>query len=392
MFGLVDCNNFYASCERVFQPKLEGVPIVVLSNNDGCIIARSNEAKALGIPMGGAFYQVKPLCQKHGVQVFSSNYSLYGDMSRRVMQVLTESCPAVEIYSIDEAFLDLSGISPERLIPLMRELRTKVKQWTGIPVSIGMAPTKTLAKAANRLAKKDLGCGGVKMLATPEAQNTALASLDVGDVWGIGHRLSAKLNALDYTTALDLCGADPLSIRRQFNVVLERLVRELQGESCLTLEEVRPARQTILSSRSFGRLVTDIKDFEQAVATYTCRGAEKLRQDDLLAQAVLVMVRTNPFKAKEPQYRASQVVALPYPTDDNRVLATHTLQGLRTIYRKGFRYHKAGIMLLDLMPSDRWQPTLFHQPDPKAQAVMQTLDKLNRRYGRHTLRLPLWAQ
>lgn len=345
MFGLVDCNNFYASCERVFQPKLEGVPIVVLSNNDGCIIARSNEAKALGIPMGGAFYQVKPLCQKHGVKVFSSNYSLYGDMSRRVMQVLTESCPAVEIYSIDEAFLDLRGIASERLIPLMKELRAKVKQWTGIPVSIGMAPTKTLAKAANRLAKKDPTCGGVKMLATPDTQTTALAGLELGDVWGIGHRLAAKLNALGYTTALDLRGADPLTIRRQFNVVLERLVRELQGESCLTLEEVRPARQTILSSRSFGRLVTDIKDLEQAVATYTCRGAEKLRQDDLLAQAVLVMVRTNPFKAKEPQYRASQVVALPYPTADNRVLATYTLQGLRAIYRKGFRYHSGDGLL-----------------------------------------------
>lgn len=387
MFGLVDCNNFYASCERVFNPKLEGVPIVVLSNNDGCIVARSNEAKALGIPMGAPLFKVAKLCQRHGVQVFSSNYQLYGDMSRRVMTVLREEMPAVEVYSIDEAFIDLRGIAVAALPDLMRRVRAKVKQWTGIPVSIGIAPTKALAKVANRIAKKNPATGGVWMLADTPSQLEALASLDVADVWGVGRKLTGHLNRQGIHTALDLRNSDPTQMRQTYNVVMQRLVLELRGIPCLGLEMVQP-RQSIQSTRSFGREVTKLEELRQAVATYTTRAASKLRADGLLVQAVLVYIRTNPFKPKVPQYANSCVVALPYPTADNVMLIQQVNSRLEQIYRQGYAYKKAGVVLLDLIPTTEYQPSLLGGTDStKTQALMTTLDNLDRRYGRYHVRV-----
>ncbi|MFZ2587189.1 MAG: Y-family DNA polymerase [Alphaproteobacteria bacterium] len=388
MYGLVDCNNFYASCERAFNPKLEGKPIVVLSNNDGCVVARSNEAKALGIPMGAPMFKVEKLCRQNGVVVFSSNYQLYGDMSARVMSVLRDAAPAVEVYSVDEAFLDVRGIPLEHLTGAMQALRAKVKQWTGIPVSIGLAPTKTLAKAANRTAKKNPALGGVCLLSDNASQEAALGAMDVGDLWGIGRQFSEKLKEQRINSGLDLRNADAASMRKQYNVVMERLVRELQGVSCLPLELVQPTRKSIQSTRSFGREVTTLAELEEAVAAYVTRAAGKLRGDNLLAQGLLVFAHTNRFKPKASQYSASQAMGLPYATADTAELVRHAHRLLHTLYRKGFAYKKAGILLLDLIPATQHQPSLLDGADTaRTQALMQTLDNLDTRYGKAFVRL-----
>jgi DNA polymerase V len=383
--ALVDCNNFYASCERVFQPELRGKPVVVLSNNDGCVIARSNEAKALGIAMGEAWHICKKRVDTHGVVVRSSNYTLYGDMSARVMQVVAGFTPDLEIYSIDEAFLALGGFG-NRLESHARELRRAVLQWTGIPVSVGIAPTKTLAKLANRRAKKDARSGGVFVLADEAAIDAELTALELTDLWGVARRLATRLTAIGITTPLALKQADPRFIRERFNVVLERLVLELRGVPCISLEEAPPDRKSIMASRSFGRTVETRAELEEAVATYTSRAAEKLRKQGLAANRITVFAHTNPFKAEEPQYTAQQPVTLPIATADTGTLIAAARRGLGAIYRPGYRYKKAGIMLLDLVPAATVQGALFDRPDTaQSQARMRAVDALNRRYGRDTI-------
>lgn len=385
LIALVDCNNFYASCERVFQPELHGKPVVVLSNNDGCVIARSNEAKALGIPMGEAWHICQQRARTEGVIVRSSNYTLYGDMSRRVMSVLNGFTPDLEIYSIDEAFLSLAGFDG-RIEEHARNIHRTVPLWTGIPVSVGIASTKTLAKLANRAAKKDPASGGVRILDDPAAIDAALAAVELTDLWGISGRLSARLAELGITTPLQLKQSDARFLRERFSVVMERMVLELQGVPCIGLEHGTPDRKSIMASRSFGRPVETRHELEEAVAAYVARAAEKLRRQNLATANLMVFIHTNRFRPDQRQYDASQAYQLPVATADTGKLTRAALQALAAIWRPGYAYKKAGVMLLDLHKAAHVQETLFHASDsPASIARMQAIDALNARFGRDTI-------
>lgn len=393
VFALVDCNNFYASCEKLFNPELNHKPVVVLSNNDGCVVARSAEVKALGIPMGVPWFKIQAEAKRHGIVAFSSNYALYADMSNRVVEVLSGFSPNVEVYSIDESFLDLSGFERQGYVAHGQAIRQRIADWLGLAVCVGIASTKTLAKLANHCAKKQLaGAEGVcdfTSLAETEL-NTLFENIPVSEVWGVGRQLTAQLESIGIQTVRQLREADSRMIRERFSVVLERTVHELRGVSCMELEEAVLDRQQIISSRSFGTLIYDLDDLLEAVASYTARAAEKLRQQDSLAGAVQVMIRTNVFKSEAPQYQKAVTVPLPEATADTRILTRWTLRVLRRIYRAGFGYHKAGIALLDIRPRSNQQFGLF-VPDEAAQGrnerLMGMLDAINGRYGRGALRL-----
>lgn len=384
-FALVDCNNFYASCERVFQPALRGKPVVVLSNNDGCVIARSNEAKAMGIEMGAPWHLNRELFERERVVIRSSNYTLYGDMSGRVMNVLSRFTPDLEVYSIDEAFLGLDGFG-DRLHEHATDLRHTVHQWTGIPVSVGIAPTKTLAKVANRFAKKDTDRAGVYVM-TDEAQIEAtLARMTLTDLWGVASRMAQRLQELGITNPLKLRDSDPSFIRDRFSVVMQRMVLELRGISCLHLEDHVPDRKSIIASRSFGRPVTTLQEMEEAVASYVGRAAEKMRRQNLATAHLCVFVETNRFKATDPQYNVTRSIRLPVASADTGTLSKAANRVIRAIYKSGFRYKKAGVMLLDLVPAGKVQGDLWTTPDtPRSIALMEALDSLNGYYGRGTL-------
>lgn len=381
--ALVDCNNFYASCERVFDPKLRGQPIVVLSNNDGCVIARSNEAKGLGIAMGEPWHLCKERVKSQGVIVRSSNYTLYGDMSARVMEVVSHFTPLLEVYSIDEAFLDFAGFE-NRLESHAVALRSKVYQWTGIPVSVGIGPTKTLAKVANRTAKK-MG-HGVCMLMDEDAQTKALAAMDLEDIWGIARRTADKLKAVGICDPLQLRGSVPNAIRRRFGVVIERLVLELGGVACHMLESVPAPKQSICVARSFGRPVTSLHELSEALGAYIERAGEKLRRSGLAAGYVSVFVQTNRFRPDEPQYNPSAGAALPVATADTAALLRSGSQILRAVYKPGFGYKKAGVILQDLVPIGAVQGALWGSPDTsERQRLLSAIDTINRRHGRGTV-------
>jgi DNA polymerase V len=383
--ALVDCNNFYASCERMFEPRLRGKPVVVLSNNDGCVIGRSNEAKALGVEMGAPWHLSRTRFDKAGIVVRSSNYTLYGDMSARVMRVLSGFTPNLEIYSIDEAFLGVSGFEA-RLEAHARELRRTVLQWTGIPVSVGIAPTKTLAKVANRLAKRDAAGGGVRCLLDEASQREALARLELTDLWGIAGRLAARLNAIGITTPLELHDADHRLIRERFSVVLERMVLELRGVACIGLEEVSPDRKNLIASRSFGQAVETRRGLEEAVSVYTARAAEKTRRQNLATASLTVWIETDSFKPEQRQYHASKAVRLPVATADTGKLTAAAMAALGIIFKPGYRYKKAGVTFLDLVPAGRVQSGLFDQPDDtRSLQRMRAIDQLNVRSGRGTI-------
>lgn len=386
LFALVDCNNFYASCERVFQPALRGRPVVVLSNNDGCVIARSNEAKALGIDMGAPWHLFKKRFEEQGVIVRSSNYTLYGDMSARVMRILADFTPDLEVYSIDEAFLDLAGI--DRQTEHVQRLRETVHQWTGIPVSVGVAPTKLLAKVANRLAKKNPASGGAKALVDEASQTEALGRLALTDLWGVARRMAARLEAEGIRTPLELRAADPRDLRRKFGVVTERLGRELNGTPCLPLELLTPDRKSIVASRSFGQAVTDKADIEEAVMAFASRAAIKLRRQGLAAGHLSVFIHTNPFREQDPQYTVQRGIALPVATADTAKLITAAQRALGAIWRKGYRYKKAGVMLDGLVKAAIVGNGLFEERDGgRSLARMKALDGLNLRFGRDTVTL-----
>lgn len=385
--ALVDCNNFYVSCERVFQPSLEGRPVVVLSNNDGCVIARSNEAKALGIAMGSPEFTIRKLLTAHRVQVLSSNYTLYGDMSRRVMETLGQFTPDMEIYSIDEAFLDLSGFDTRNLTDYARIIRRTVKQWTGIPVSIGIAATKTLSKIANHLAKKDPATGGViNLLETPDLE-TILDQVPVAKVWGIGQTYTQLLTEAGIQTAGQLSRTDDHWIRRHMGVVGLRLVHELRGRSCLNLDHCPPPKQSLACAKSFGHPVTTLRELKEAVSSYTSRVAEKLRAGQLAATTLTVFVMTNPFDQTTPQYSQWLTITLPVATAATPELIQAALQALERIYRNGYRYKKAGVMLTGLVPDTQVQPHLFDPTDRgRLGRLMTALDQVNARWGSGTLR------
>ena len=380
VFALVDCNNFYASCEKLFRPDLKDTPVVVLSNNDGCVVARSREAKLLGIKMGVPVFQIKAEMQRHGILAFSSNYALYADLSSRVMRTLEEMAPRVEVYSIDEAFLDLTGIeSVLSLVEFGQQVRERIGHWIGIAVCVGIAPTKTLAKLANHAAKKYPATQGVVDLTNPDRQRRLLALVPVDDVWGVGKRLSKRLNALGITTALDLANASPRAIRDQFSVVLERTVRELNGESCIELEEIPPTKKQIVCSRSFGVKVTHFELLREAVCEYATRATEKLRKEQQQAKVLTVFIRTSPFKDNEPQYSNSASGELLIPSCDTRdfiELANHLL---KRIWKDGFRYAKAGVMLSDFYDPGMFQPGLFDDVSTRSnsQQLMSVLDTIN---------------
>jgi DNA polymerase V len=376
--ALVDCNNFFCSCERVFNPALQGKPVVVLSNNDGCIISRSEEAKALGIPMGAPLHEQQEVIRKNGVQVFSSNYTLYGDMSARVMSILREEVPSIEVYSIDEAFLGLpSNFTEENA----RALRAKVLQWTGIPVCIGIGSTKLLAKLANRHAKKNREItGGVFDLAHYPDPNGIMAAIPTDGLWGVGKNLALRLKGMGITTALEFKQADPAAIRRSMGVIGERMMRELNGISCLELEEMPPDKKGVMASRSFGSLVKSLEELEEPLANHVARAAEKIRRHGLLTTRMEVFLRTNRFRKEDPQYSPGIGITLDRPTNATGELMSTARELLHRIYRPGYRYKKTGVQLASLVSEEEYQPELFDRPKARID-VDRIVDEINRRMG-----------
>jgi len=385
VFGLIDCNSFYASCERVFRPDLAKVPIVVLSNNDGCVIARSYDAKPY-VKMGEPYFQIKHKLKQHGIIPFSSNYALYGDMSERVMTLIESMVPAVEVYSIDEAFVDLTGISG--LDGLGRKIRSQVLRCTGIPVGVGIAHTKTLAKLANHTAKRlQAQTGGVVNICDPVKRDWVLRNTDVAEVWGVGRRMKMHLDAMGITTAMDLAKADPWTLRKNFSVVIEKTARELAGTPCLELDEPDPPKQEICCSRMFGRRLKELPPIKEAVATYMMRASEKLRAQKSLCKKIRVSIRTGMFNPDEAKYANGVVVDMPYPTDDVRLLTTAAVDALDRVFRPGFSYSKAEVMLLNLCQPGEYTDDLFAISQPtEATRVMAVLDQINGRWGKGTLR------
>jgi len=388
IFAIADCNNFYASCERVFQPKLNGKPVVVLSNNDGCVIARSNEAKLLGVKMGAPYFKIEQYAKQKGIAVFSSNYALYGDMSQRVVQTLSRYAPQIEVYSIDECFMDLSGM-PQDLTEYCLEMCTVVKQWTGIPISIGIAPTKTLAKLANRLAK--LGhsqMGPVLDWRNLVDSDVVLKTIELDDIWGISRRWKEQLLQLGILDALALKQADPSLMRQRFGVVMERIVRELRGQSCIALEDAPSPKQQIMTSRSFGEKLTAYHDLRAAVTHFAKRAGEKLRQQHLMTQVVNVFIQTSPFDQQHPQYANSATIEFDRPTHDSAQLIAAAQQGLQSIYRAGYFYQKAGVLLPELWSEGVEQVSLFasEHDTERTRRLMTTLDAINRKQGKQSVR------
>ena len=375
MIALIDANSFFASCEQVYRPDLRGKPVVVLSNNDGCVIARNAEAKLLGIPMGEPYFRCRDFLRVRGVAVFSSNYGLYADISNRVMQTIATFAPALEVYSIDECFVDAGGFSG--LEALGREWRQVIRRWTGITCGIGFGPSKTLAKLANHAAKQYPKTGGVVDLSDPVRQRRLLAITPVEDVWGIGRRLGQHLRALGIQTALQLADSHPGWIRQRFNVVLARTVAELNGQSCLQLEEVRPPKQQIISSRSFSSAITDPEALCEAVAEYTARAAEKLRQEKQECRMVTVFARSAHYGQRP--YSAQRTVALAASTADTRDLLRAVRPAALEIFRAGVKFAKAGVLLSEFSRGER-QPPLFAVPGIRNDhRLMQVIDALNQR-------------
>jgi len=387
LVALVDCNNFYVSCERVFRPDLIGWPVMVLSNNDGCVVARSQEVKALGVKMGVPLFQVQQLVNKHQIKLFSSNYSLYADMSARVMTILEEFTPRLEVYSIDEAFLDLTGLAACRTDPVAYGLRIKqaVQRNTGIPVCVGLGPTKTLAKLANFAAKKWPQTGGVLDVSDPVRREKLMKIVPVGEVWGIGSKTAARLNRLGIDTVWDLARQPAQRIQQQFNIVIARTVQELNGVSCLELDDIAPDKQQIVCSRSFSRRLIERHELAAALAEFGSRAAEKLRKQRSAAGCVTVFIRTNSFNPNEAQYHRAASAQLDAATQDTRVIVTSANILLDEIYKPGYCYHKAGVQLSRIQPADRpGQIDLFDFADNDLPAenrpLMQVVDGINRRY------------
>ena len=386
--ALIDCNNFYVSCERAFRPDLSARPVVVLSNNDGCVISRSAEAKQVGVRMAAPWFQLGAMAREHGIVAFSSNYALYADMSNRVMSMLSDFSPMQEVYSIDECFLDLSGFDDIR--ERTYEIRRRVLQWTGLPVCVGIGPSKTLAKLANHVAKQHPKSAGVfdYNRLTPQQQCNVLGNLAVGDVWGIGRRLRQKLADMGIHTALQLRETDAALLRARFGVVLEQTVRELRGDSCLEMDDVVPPRKQILTSRSFGSCVTACEDLEDAITYFAATASAKLREQRSVARYMQVFIRTDRHRLEKEQYNPSFSIPLPVATSDTLQIAQLARIALGRIYRAGFEYKKAGIVLSDLCQEGKEPADLFAgTASASRKALMKAIDDINARYGRGALGL-----
>jgi len=386
MYGLVDCNNFYASCERAFQPRYEGKPVVVLSNNDGCVIARSNEAKAIGIQMGVPYFQIRDLCRLHEVAAFSSNYELYGDMSRRVMSALTEFVRDVEVYSIDEAFLDLTGYEHFGLKEYGERIVSKISRI--VPVSLGIAPTRTLAKMASKYAKKYRGYKGCCLIDTDEKRLKALEGFDVGDVWGIGRQSAKKLEKYGIRTALEFSKSSRSWVRGLMTVQGERIWCELNGEPAVDIDDLDVPKKSICTSRAFGEATRNKEDLREAVSTFAAMCAAKLRKQHSCAGRLMVFIHTNFFKENAPQYSNGRMIKLPVASNITNELVGYALQGLDSIFNPGYEYKKAGVLLYDIIPEHAVQQGLFDEYHrDKYGALMPVVDALNRGFNKNLLQL-----
>lgn len=385
LVALVDGNNFYVSCERVFDPRLAGRPVIVLSNNDGCTVARSNEAKALGIRMGEPFFKIKTLVRRHKVRVFSLNATLYGDMSRRVNETLACFSPDIEPYSIDESFISLLGLEHRDVTAYSQEIRATVRRWTGIPVCVGIGPTKTLAKLANACAKKIPEFAGVCDLSDAALRERIFPNIAVNEVWGVGPAAMAKLTGLGIRTVADLCAMDRALARQALTVVGGRIVQELRGQSCLGFEAVPPARKGTAVTRSFGVPITALDGMREAVSSFATRAAEKLREQGQTAGHLQVFLRTNRFNG-DPSYANSATVSFPVPTNDTRDLARAAIRGVESIWKQGYRFSKAGVVLSDLVSLAKVSPDLF-TADRLVQSarLMGAIDRINGRHGRDAI-------
>ena len=398
MLALIDGNNFYVSCERVFQPWLQGRPVVVLSNNDGCAIARSDEAKALGIKMGAPYFQLRELERDAGLIALSANFALYGDMSDRMMSLAAGLGHNQEVYSIDESFVDLSGIRGD-LVRRARTIRKRIHQWIGIPTCIGIGPTKTLAKLANAIAKSAERKPGSYPAhhaqichlgaCTPEELQALLQATEVGDVWGVGRKIGAQLRENGIHTALDLQRMNPAAAKAGWSVVLEKTVRELNCTPCIEFEDEPPPKQQIACTRSFGHPVTELIELQEAITEFACRAAEKLRKQGSHTGQIMAFIRTSPFRQQDPQYSRSASIPLPSPTSDSAHITQAANAIVKRLYKPGYKYAKAGVMLMDLQPATREQLTLdFDETMPENRTrLMLAMDQLNQRYGRGTLKL-----
>ncbi len=387
MIALVDCNNFYASVERMFNPSLKGKPIVVLSNNDGCAIARSEEAKALGVKMGTPAFMISELPRKKELTMFSSNYTLYGSMSERVMKILKSFVPRVEVYSIDEAFLDLSDFAYTDLFELAIRIRETITSHTGLPISIGIAPTKTLAKMANRFAKKNKQEAGIHIACLPERITELLRQTETGDIWGVGPQYRKLLLEKGFKTAAELLTASEDWIRTHMSVVGQRLLFELRGIRAIEWEDAPPAKKNICTARSFGKLLTDIKDISQAVASHAATCARKLRNDGSCAKNVHVFLQTNPYRSEDKQYLAGITITLPVATSNSTEIIKYAIRALHLVFRPGFNYLKAGVMIMEIVPQDQVQLGMFDQRDrSKDLRLMNALDRSNKAFGKDVVR------
>ena len=380
MFALIDCNSFYASCEKIFRPDLKHRPIVVLSNNDGCVIARSPEAKKMGISMTQPWYQVKDQYLSKGGVVFSSNYEFYADISNRVMNVLSDLCPEIDIYSIDEAFLDLRTFRKNiDLVNFAYDCKKRIKDWIGVPVSIGIAPTKTLAKLANKVAKDDPRFDGVVILSEPRVIRHFLKTMPIEKIWGIGRKLTAKLENIDIKTAYDLSQVDSRLIGDNFNVVLERTVRELKGQSCITLHDFMEPKKQIMVSRSFGKSIRSKSVLSEAISFHASRAAEKLRYEKQKCRLITAFIRSNRFNTRVRQIYAAKSFELVHPTDDTRIIIKNANRILDQIFADGYQYAKAGVLLSDFTNRYGYQMSLFDKKrdEKMASKLMQTVDYIN---------------
>lgn len=392
MFALVDCNNFYASCERVFRPDLQHKPIVVLSNNDGCIIARSNESKALGLPMGAPCYQYQELIKKHDIAVFSPNFALYGDMSQRVMTLLCEYSPEIEIYSIDEAFLKFDGFNLFDLQTYGEDIQKKVGKYTGIPISVGIAPTKALAKIANRIAKKfpqqTKSCYFIK---TEEQRIKALKWTKIEDVWGIGRKHSKRLTMIGIHNAYDFTLLEDTWVKKNMSIIGLRLKHDLQGIPTLDIETIQ-AKKNIATTRSFEKNYTTFDEVKERIATFAVSCSEKLRKQKSCCTTLLVFIHTNGHRKDLPQYSKNCVIQLPYATNSAIDLSKFAISALQKIYKPEFAYKKAGVIVMDIIPEHTKQYTLFEDCNPKHASIMLAMDTINNSYGQHTLKLGIQDQ
>ena len=388
MFALIDCNNFYVSCERVFNPKLNNKPVVVLSNNDGCAISRSNEAKALGIPMGAPAFKYEKIFRKNDVHVFSSNFPLYGDMSTRVMSILSKFTPNIEIYSIDEAFLKFEGFENYDLESHCQKIKNMVFKWTGIPISIGIAPTKALAKVANRISKKFPNqTKGVYLINSKEKRIKALKWLNIGDVWGIGFRHAKRLINIRINTAYNFIKLEDSWVRKNMSVVGLRLKKELEGKSVLELEEVRSPKKAIATTRSFEGTITDYEKIKERISTFAVCCAEKLRAQNSNCNSIYVFIRSNKFQKNKIQYRNGILMTIPFSTNSNMVISKYAIQGLKIIFKKGINYKKAGTIVMGLDSSNNHQLNLFENENPKHKDLMKMIDFIQKKEGQSKIKL-----